>query len=70
WFDTSSTTWKLPFDKANDMIKKHGAKWFLFGSDFPMWDHSDEWTRFQKFDFTPEELEMVLHTNAEKLLGI
>ena len=70
WFDTSSTTWKLPFDKANEMIKKHGAKWFLFGSDFPMWDHENEWARFQKFDFTKEELEMVLHKNAEKLLGL
>ncbi|MCR4790584.1 MAG: amidohydrolase [Treponemataceae bacterium] len=70
WFDTSSTTWKLPFEKANKMIKEHGAEFFLFGSDFPMWDHKGEWERFQNFDFNPREKEMVLHENAEKLLGL
>ena len=70
WFDTSSTTWKLPFDKAREMIKQHGAKWFLFGSDFPMWDHEGEWQRFQNFGFTENELELILHKNAEDLLGL
>ena len=70
WFDTSSTTWKLPLEKANEMLKKHGAKWFLFGSDFPMFQHQDEWARFKKFDLTEEEFEMVQHINAEKLLGL
>lgn len=70
WFDTSSTTWKLPFDKAKEMIKKHGIKWFLFGSDFPMWDHSDEWNRYKKFDFTDEENKFVLYENAKSLLKL
>ena len=46
YFDTSSTLWKLPVEKANEMIKKHGYKKFLFGSDYPMWDHEDEFERF------------------------
>lgn len=70
WFDTSSTTWKLPYDKANEMIHKHGAKWFLFGTDFPMWDHTDEWSRFEKLDFTAEEKQDVLYNNAAKLLNL
>jgi predicted TIM-barrel fold metal-dependent hydrolase len=70
WFDTSSTTWKLPFDKASKMIKEHGAQWFLFGSDFPMWDHEDEWSRFIKLGFTEEELRNVLYYNAKNLLNL
>ncbi|NLM01575.1 MAG: amidohydrolase family protein [Treponema sp.] len=70
WFDTSSTTWKLPYEKANDIIKKHGAEFFLFGSDFPMWDHSDEWSRFNFFSFTEEEKKLVLYENAQKLLNL
>lgn len=70
WFDTSSTTWKLPFDKANKMIKDHGAKYFLFGSDFPMWDHEDEWSRYIKLEFSEEEQHLVLYQNACDLLGL
>ena len=68
YFDTSSTLWKLPVDKANKMIKAHGYKKFLFGSDFPMWDHEDELSRFNQLDLTPEERQAVLYDNAAELL--
>lgn len=70
YFDTSSTLWKLPIEKANDIIKKHGYKKFLFGSDFPMWDHEDEFERFNKLDLTSEERDAVLYKNAQRLLGM
>ena len=70
YFDTSSTTWKCPYDKANKMIKAHGADKFFFGSDFPMWDHEDEMARFNKLDLTAEEREMILYKNAQKFLDI
>lgn len=70
WFDTSSSLWKLPIDKANEIIKKHGADKFLFGSDFPMWDHKGEMERFNKLDFSKEERKAVLFDNAAKLLGL
>lgn len=70
YFDTSSTLWKLPVEKANEMIKKHGYKKFLFGSDFPMWDHEDEFERFNQLDLTVEERDAILYKNAQKLLGM
>lgn len=69
YFDTSSTFWKLPMDKANDIIKKHGYEKFLFGSDYPMWDHSEELARFMTLDLTSEERDAILYKNAAKLLS-
>ena len=70
WFDTSSTLWKLPIEKANEMIRRHGVEKFLFGSDFPMWSHEGELKRFNKLNLTNEEKELIFHTNAETLLEI
>jgi len=64
WFDTSSTLWKLPVDKADEMIRKHGVENFFFGSDYPMWDHQDELNRFNKLTLTDSEREKILLTNA------
>lgn len=69
WFDTSSTFWKLPIEQAEDMIKKHGVKWFFWGSDFPMWDHSGELERFMKLNLSEEDREAILWKNAEKFLN-
>ncbi len=68
YFDTSSTLWKLPLEKANKMIKAHGYKKFLFGSDFPMWDHQDELSRFNQLDLTTQERQAILYDNAAELL--
>jgi hypothetical protein len=69
WFDTSSTLWRLPLEKADEMIKAHGFEQFLFGSDYPMWDHEDELKRFNRLSLNAEEREAVLYKNAEKLLA-
>ena len=68
YFDTSSTLWKLPVEKANKMLKAHGIEKFLFGSDFPMWDHEDEMTRFNQLDLNQEERQAVLYDNGAALL--
>ena len=70
YFDTSSSLWKLPLEKANAMIKKHGVEQFLFGSDFPMWDHEDELSRFNQLDLNAEEKQAILYDNAAKLLKL
>ena len=70
YFDTSSTLWKLPIEKANNMIRKHGVEKFLFGSDFPMCDHEDELGRFNKLDLNEEERQAILYENARKLLDL
>lgn len=68
YFDTSSTLWKLPYTKAMEMIQKHGVEKFLFGTDYPMWDHKEEFERFCKLSLTTEEKEQILYKNAAKLL--
>ena len=68
YFDTSSTLWKLPVEKAREMIKKHGYEKILFGSDFPMWDFSDELKRIESLGLNENEKQAILYKNAEKLL--
>ena len=68
WFDTSSTLWKLPIQKANEMIKAHGFENFLFGSDYPMWDHQEELARIEKLNLTAQQRDAILYKNALRLL--
>lgn len=70
WFDTSSTTWKLPAEDANRMLKKHGYEKFFFGSDFPMWDHEGEVERLKKYDISSSQMEMIMGENARQFLGL
>lgn len=70
WFDTSSTFWKLPIEDARVMMNKHGIDKLLFGSDFPMWDHAYEWSRFVELGLKGADLEAVLSGNAIELLGL
>lgn len=70
YFDTSSTLWKLPIEQAMKMIRSHGVEKFLFGSDYPMWDHTEELKRFNQLTLTDKERSMILHENAYRLLGI
>lgn len=69
WFDTSSTLWKLPIPDALRMIEKHGYERFLFGSDFPMWDHEKELQRVLELKLPEDKLEAILFKNAAKLLA-
>ena len=64
YFDTSSTLWKLPVEKAKKMIAKHGYEKFLFGTDYPMWIHSEEIESLKVLGFTPEQTEAVMYKNA------
>lgn len=69
WFDTSSTFWKLPAERAKKMIARHGVDKFLFGSDFPMWDHKDELARFLALGLGEADNRAILSENAEALLA-
>lgn len=68
YFDTSSSFWKLPADKARMMIEKHGYEKFLFGSDFPMWDHAGELKRLKALQLPAEWEQAILFGNGDKLL--
>ena len=70
YFDTSSSLFKLDKEKAVEMIRNHGVEKMLFGTDFPMWLHVEEFERFMKLDLTEDERRMILYDNAAKLLKL
>lgn len=70
YFDTSSALFALDPVEASRIIHRHGVDRVLFGTDYPMWDHAEEYARFMKLDLTDGEREKILFTNAAKLLNI
>ena len=70
-FDTSSS---LPFiqrDEAVDMLRYFGVDRFMWGSDFPMWDHAEELDRFLALPLTEAERERIFHgTFEDRLLHV
>ena len=70
YFDTSSSLAILDKEKATYIIKEHGVKKVLFGSDYPMWSHEEELQRFYQLDLTEEERELILWKNAARLLSV
>ncbi|HEY8350605.1 MAG TPA: amidohydrolase family protein [Clostridia bacterium] len=69
YIDTSSTLAFISPEQAAGMIRKHGAGKVLFGSDYPMWDHREEFERFMALGLTEEERRAILFENAENLLS-
>jgi len=70
FMDTSSSLRFLEPSEALNIIRKHGVSKILFGSDYPMWTHKDEFERFLKLDLNENERALILHGNAEKLLSL
>ncbi|MDL2224845.1 amidohydrolase family protein [Eubacteriales bacterium OttesenSCG-928-M02] len=69
YFDTSSSLFALPAEEAVGMIRQMGADRFLFGTDFPMWDHKTELKRFLALPLTEGEREQILYGTFEALYG-
>ena len=69
-FDTSSTLWKLPREAALAIINRHGVSRFLFGSDYPMWDHEGELARFMALGLSEADNRDILAENAIQFLGL
>lgn len=70
FFDTSSS---LPFiakERAERLISEFGAERFFFGTDFPMWDASEELARFMRLSLTDGEREKILYKNVTEFLGL
>ncbi len=67
YMDTSSTLWKIPLEKAKEILKKHGYEKFLFGTDYPMWKHEEVLEELNLLDLTPEQKEAILYKNALRL---
>ena len=70
YFDTSSALFKLPIDEANRLIKLLGVDRFMFGVDFPMWNHEYEINNINKLDLTDSEKEKIFSENAIRFYGL
>ena len=65
--DTSSSLYSLAPGQALEIIRAFGAERVLFGTDYPMWDAQDELRMLRGLGLTAQELDLILHKNAEKL---
>ena len=68
--DCSSSYFVLGDAGLLGSIRFFGSDRVLFGSDFPMWDPAEELRAVRALGLTEEELEKVLHRNAEQLLKL
>lgn len=69
-FDTSSSLSFLEPAKAVDMIHKAGVHKFMFGTDYPMWNHKSEFERFMNLALSDSEREQILSKNMAALCDI
>lgn len=69
YFDTSFTA-MCPDGLMMDIIRKHGADRILFGSDCPWESAAKMAEKLLRLNITDDEREMILHKNAERLLGV
>lgn len=70
WLDTSSALAFMEPVRAVEIIRKHGIKRVLFGTDYPITYHDREIELFSRLDLEEEEREAILWKNAAALLGI
>ena len=70
YIDTSSALFKLEPQEAADMIREHGVERTFFGTDFPMWNHEEEYERFMRMPLTDDERKLIFHDNAKKFLKL
>jgi predicted TIM-barrel fold metal-dependent hydrolase len=70
YLDICSSMALLGPRRSRELIRAFGAERMLFGTDFPMWDPKEELDRFYAMGLTSAEQELILHKNAERVLGI
>lgn len=70
YFDTSSSLAFLDKSRAADLIHSFGYQRYMYGTDFPMWRHDEEFARFLALPLTEEEREAILYNNAARILGV
>lgn len=70
WFDTSSSLFCLPRERALALIRLLGHRRFLFGTDFPMWDHREELERFLALGLPAEARDAILYRNFQRVFEV
>lgn len=70
YVDCSSTFNWLTAKECAELVKAYGSDKVLFGTDFPMWSHSDELKSFFEMNLSEEDNRKILYENAMKLFSI
>lgn len=69
-FDTSSSLEFVSAEFARDVIHSFGVDKVFFGTDFPMWNHSNELHRFMNLKLTDEENRKILSENFKRQFSL
>lgn len=69
-FDTSFCLGEMPEDIAKEIIKKHGAKKIIFGSDSPWATPADILESLNNLNLTQDEFDRITYKNACDILKI
>jgi predicted TIM-barrel fold metal-dependent hydrolase len=70
YLDTSSALAYMGTELSTKIIKAHGAKKIVFGTDYPAALHTDELKRFMELNLSSEERQDILYNNAARILNI
>lgn len=70
WFDTSSTLFALPAERARELLDILGADRFFFGTDYPMWDHGGELSRFRALGLDEATETAILGENFARVFSL
>ncbi len=68
WVDTSSSLYALSPEEAAAIIRRYGAERVMFGTDYPMWEPSEELKRLAAVPLTDAERERITHRTFEDFL--
>lgn len=70
YVDTSSSFHWISKETAKNLIETYGAERVLFGTDYPISCPEREFETLMNLGLGEDELDLILHVNAEKLFGI
>lgn len=70
YYDTSSALFKLSVEEAKDLLNKLGVDKFMFGVDFPMWEHSKELERLANLELSDEDMQKIYYKNAIRFYNL
>lgn len=70
YMETSFTFSELGLERAADMIRRQGVDRVLFGTDWPWAAQAGELERARQLPLEQDQIEAVLHRNAEMLLRL
>ncbi len=68
YFDTSSSIAHADVALFKKIIDKHGTHQFLFGTDYPVTNHTDELKQFAKLSLSSAQQQAILYENGAALL--